>query len=210
MIREEDEQRFSGKNVHDRIVGFYRVNNVQRFSFSRPFHRGPRDEDNTFSSLWLERTILTTSHVLPGILRWFPVVDTLVFELSPLETAIETMETANRQLTDVILAHRTDVRAELPLSPLSMKLNGIVDAAVNGGINNYEKAFFTDQYLQQHPKDEPLVAQLQELFARQIPLIEAALVIHRSRVNGTTMEPLHLRIEDCFVQVPWPYFLFRG
>jgi len=66
------------------------------------------------------------------------VVQSRVFTLSPLQTAIET---TNRQTTELILAHQTD--SQLPLHPLSMNLNGIVDAAVNGGIANYEKAFFS-------------------------------------------------------------------
>ena len=181
MLSAEDEERFSSKLVSEKILRFYRVNQVQKFSFSPPFHRGQRDSENAFSSLWLERTILTTSHPLPGILRWFPVVETRVFELSPLQTAIETMEQSSRQLTELILAHRGD--ANLSLHPLSMKLNGIVDAAVNGGINNYEKAFFTDRYLLEHPEDEALVSRLQELFALQIPLLEAALSVHRAKVN---------------------------
>ncbi|XP_059352590.1 dedicator of cytokinesis protein 1-like isoform X2 [Daphnia carinata] len=198
MLSAEDQERFGSKPVSEQILRFYRVNRVQRFSFSRPFHRGQRDSDNAFSSLWLERTILTTSHQLPGILRWFPVVDSHVFELSPLQTAIETMEQANKSLTELILAHRADPK--LALHPLSMKLNGIVDAAVNGGINNYEKAFFTDRYLLEHPEDAELVSQLQELFALQIPLLEAALVVHRSRVN-LAMQPLQQRIEVCFQQM---------
>ena len=198
MLSAEDEERFASKPVSEQILRFYRVNRVQRFSFSRPFHRGQRDSDNAFACLWLERTILTTSHQLPGILRWFPVVDSYVFELSPLQTAIETMEQANKSLTELILAHRADPK--LTLHPLSMKLNGIVDAAVNGGINNYEKAFFSDRYLLEHPEDGGLVSQLQELFALQIPLLEAALVVHRSRVNQA-MQPLQQRIEVCFQQM---------
>ena len=191
----EDQERFNNRLVSEQILRFYRVNRVQQFSYSRPFHRGVRDSDNPFSSLWLERTMLTTSYVLPGILRWFPVIQSRVFELSPLQTAIETMEQANRQLTDMILAHRSD--SQLPLQPLSMKLQGFVDAAVNGGITNYEKAFFTDSYLQEHAEDAGLVSQLQELFALQIPLMETALNIHRSRVN-VAMQPLQQRMEKCF------------
>lgn len=198
MLSEEDQERFARKPVSEQILRFYRVNRVQRFSFSRPFHRGQRDSDNAFSSLWLERTILTISHQLPGILRWFPVVESFVFELSPLQTAIETMEQVNKSLTELILAYRADPK--LALHPLSMKLNGIVDAAVNGGINNYEKAFFSERYLLEHPDDSELVSQLQELFALQIPLLEAALVIHRSRVNQA-MQPLQQRIEICFQQM---------
>jgi dedicator of cytokinesis protein 1 len=198
MLSTEDQERFASKPVSEQILRFYRVNRVQRFSFSRPFHRGQRDSDNAFSTTWLERTILTTSHQLPGILRWFPVVESHVFELNPIQFAIETMEKSNKSLTELILAHRADHK--LTLHPLTMKLQGIVDAAVNGGISNYEKAFFTDRYLLEHPEDADCVSQLQELFALQIPLVEAALVVHRSRVNQA-LQPLQQRIEECFQEM---------
>ena len=62
------------------------------------------------------------------------------------------------------------------------------------------RLFFSERYLQEHPEDQSLVDQLQELFAQQIPLIESAMVIHRSRVNEQ-MQPLQQRIEMCFTQV---------
>lgn len=34
--------------VPDRIKSFYRVNNVGRFRYDRPFHKGPKDRDNEF------------------------------------------------------------------------------------------------------------------------------------------------------------------
>lgn len=37
----------------------------------------------------------------------------------------------------MVISYKND--ATLPLNPLAMKLNGIVDAAVMGGVNNYEK-----------------------------------------------------------------------
>ena len=57
--------------------------------------------------------------------------------MSPLRHAIETMELTNKALRDLIIAHRSD--PTLQLNPLSMKINGIVDAAVMGGVTNYEK-----------------------------------------------------------------------
>lgn len=61
--------------------------------------------ENEFASLWLERTVLVTSHPLPGILRWFPVVSSETFLVSPLMNAIETMENTNTILRDLVLAH---------------------------------------------------------------------------------------------------------
>jgi len=47
------------------------------------------------------------------------------------------MELTNKALRDLIIAHRSD--PTLQLNPLSMKISGIVDAAVMGGVTNYEK-----------------------------------------------------------------------
>ncbi|OCT83253.1 hypothetical protein XELAEV_18025790mg [Xenopus laevis] len=57
--------------VPEKIKSFYRVNSVRRFRYDRPFHRGTRDKDNEFKSLWIERSTLTLSHSLPGISCWF-------------------------------------------------------------------------------------------------------------------------------------------
>lgn len=36
------------ERVPDRIKSFYRVNNICRFRYDRPFHKGPKDRDNEF------------------------------------------------------------------------------------------------------------------------------------------------------------------
>lgn len=36
------------ERVPDRIKSFYRVNNIRRFRYDRPFHKGPKDRDNEF------------------------------------------------------------------------------------------------------------------------------------------------------------------
>lgn len=58
-------------------------------------------------------------------------------EISPLENAIETMQVTNDKLKSMIRQHLDD--PGLPINPLSMLLNGIVDPAVMGGFANYEK-----------------------------------------------------------------------
>lgn len=59
-------------------------------------------------------------------------------EISPLENAIETMQLTNDKLDSMVQQHLED--PSLPINPLSMLLNGIVDPAVMGGFANYEKA----------------------------------------------------------------------
>lgn len=36
------------ERVPERIKSFYRINNVSRFHYDRPFHKGPKDRDNEF------------------------------------------------------------------------------------------------------------------------------------------------------------------
>jgi hypothetical protein len=57
--------------------------------------------------------------------------------ISPLENAIETMESTNDKILTMVNQYQAD--DALPINPLSMLLNGIVDPAVMGGFAKYEK-----------------------------------------------------------------------
>lgn len=58
-------------------------------------------------------------------------------EVSPLENAMETMQLTNEKINNMVQRHLND--SNLPINPLSMLLNGVVDPAVMGGLTNYEK-----------------------------------------------------------------------
>lgn len=40
--------------VPDRVKSFYRVNNVRKFRYDRPFHKGPKDKENEFKVIRLD------------------------------------------------------------------------------------------------------------------------------------------------------------
>lgn len=78
------------KKIAQSIKKYYRTNNVDHFKFSRPFRDTSKnwittsnDADNV-ANLWLERTIMKTSYLLPGILKWFPVESSETFNVSGL------------------------------------------------------------------------------------------------------------------------------
>uniref|UniRef100_A0A8C4HNK8 Dedicator of cytokinesis 2 n=1 Tax=Dicentrarchus labrax TaxID=13489 RepID=A0A8C4HNK8_DICLA len=183
--------RLKNKPVPDQIINFYKSNYVQRFHYSRPVRKGPVDPNNEFS-MWIERTTFTTVYKLPGILRWFETT------LSPLENAIETMESTNEKILTMINQYQADW--SLPINPLSMLLNGIVDPAVMGGFAKYEKAFFTEEYNQQHPEDKDKLLRLKDLIAWQIPLLGGGISLHGKRVTDD-LRPFHERMEECFKQL---------
>ena len=58
-------------------------------------------------------------------------------EISPVVNAVETMESKNNELDRVITRIQSDLTQSI--NPLSMILNGIIDAAVMGGIAKYEE-----------------------------------------------------------------------
>lgn len=230
----------SGKPVTaEAVLKYHRVNDVQKFCFSRPAPKkdvsliasnsqlnfekyndnndiemdsdckvtdyisttnannsnNNNNKDNEFASLWLERTVLTTSNPLPGILRWFPVISNETYLVSPLRNAVETMQIANSKLRNLIITYKSDL--SLPLNPLSMKLNGILDPAVMGGIDNYEKAFLNHTYKETHPQECSDLLKLENLIAEQIPLLGVGVTLHKSRAPPQ-LTLFHQRLEQCF------------
>ncbi|XP_068594591.1 dedicator of cytokinesis protein 5 [Brachionichthys hirsutus] len=187
--------QFKDKGVPEQILNYYRTNEVDQFQYSRAFRKGEKDPDNEFATMWIERTTYITAYRFPGILKWFEVKSVSVEELSPLENAIETMETANEKLSNLVQQQACD--RSLSINPLSMMLSGIVDPAVMGGFSNYEKAFFTDAYVQEHPEDQERIEVLQHLIALQIPVLADGIRIHGEKATEQ-LKPLHNRLVTCF------------
>uniref|UniRef100_A0A3B5B239 Dedicator of cytokinesis protein 3-like n=1 Tax=Stegastes partitus TaxID=144197 RepID=A0A3B5B239_9TELE len=182
--------------VPDRIKSFYRVNNVRRFRYDRPFHKGPKDRENEFKSLWIERTTLILTHPLPGISRWFEVEKRELVEVSPLENAISVVENKNQELRTLISQYQhKQLHGNINL--LSMTLNGVIDAAVNGGIARYQEAFFDKEYITSHPEDTEKITQLKDLMQEQVHILGVGLAVHEKLVHPE-MRPLHKKLIDQF------------
>lgn len=69
----------------------------------------------------------------------------LQVEVSPLENAISVVENKNQELRTLISQYQhKQLHGNINL--LSMTLNGVIDAAVNGGIARYQEVRKTRQY----------------------------------------------------------------
>uniref|UniRef100_A0A9J8B9D5 Dedicator of cytokinesis 4b n=1 Tax=Cyprinus carpio carpio TaxID=630221 RepID=A0A9J8B9D5_CYPCA len=181
--------------VPDNIKSFYKVNHIWRFRYDRPFHKGTKDKENEFKSLWVERTTLTLVQSLPGISRWFEVERKELVEVSPLENAIEVIENKNMQLRTLITQCQTGQMQNI--NPLTMCLNGVIDAAVNGGLARYQEAFFVKDYIMNHPEDGDKIGRLRELMFEQAQILEFGLTVHEKFVPQD-MRPLHKKLVDQF------------
>ncbi|NXU66411.1 DOCK4 protein, partial [Horornis vulcanius] len=147
------------------------------------------------NSLWVERTTLILVQSLPGISRWFEVEKREVVEMSPLENAIEVLENKNQQLRTLISQCQT--RQMQNINPLTMCLNGVIDAAVNGGVARYQEAFFVKEYILNHPEDGEKITRLRELMLEQAQILEFGLAVHE-KVVPQDMRPLHKKLVDQF------------
>uniref|UniRef100_A0A8B9EK89 Dedicator of cytokinesis protein 4 n=1 Tax=Anser cygnoides TaxID=8845 RepID=A0A8B9EK89_ANSCY len=191
----ENQEVLQRDGIPDNIKSFYKVNHIWRFRYDRPFHKGTKDKENEFKSLWVERTTLILVQSLPGISRWFEVEKREVVEMSPLENAIEVLENKNQQLRTLISQCQT--RQMQNINPLTMCLNGVIDAAVNGGVARYQEAFFIKEYVLNHPEDGEKITRLRELMLEQAQILEFGLAVHEKFVPQD-MRPLHKKLVDQF------------
>lgn len=191
LMDETCQTRRLREHMSENLLRYYRTNNVQRFQLSR----------SSVRASGLDRTIMRTGNALPGILRFAQVVESEQFNVTPLQVAIETMQQTNNELRELVKTH-TRAHAmgeELSINPLSLRLKGVIDAAVMGGPVKYEEAFLTDDYLQRNPNDRLLVDELTDLIANQMPLLEVALKVHRAKMPSILSE-LQESLEQLFAK----------
>ena len=81
-----------------------------------------------------------------------------------------------------------------------MKLNGVLDPAVMGGIDNYEKAFLNSDYKEAHPEQVQDLQKLENLIAEQIPILNIGVQLHKQRAP-LELAPFHRRLEQCFTSM---------
>ncbi|CAH1759237.1 2984_t:CDS:2 [Entrophospora sp. SA101] len=185
-------------DVPSSIRSYYEYNSVDTFSFSRPVNKNPNGikSGNEFLDLWTEKTILVSKDHFPTVLRRSEVIKMTVFEVSPIENAVTTMRSKNKELLILESKYRALLNsnnvgtAKVNTNPLTMSLNGAVDAPVNGGVPMYKKAFFDPEFISTNPDKESLVRDLKESIDEQVEIIYRCLQIHDCLVSHD-MRPLH-------------------
>ncbi|KRZ45524.1 Dedicator of cytokinesis protein 1 [Trichinella pseudospiralis] len=117
-------------------------------------------------------------------------------ELSPLEVAVDSMKATISDLEKLI--EEVERYSERALKPLAAKLQGMLQPAVMGGIKNYEKVFFTEEFMSKGSrKNLEVLELLKEQIASQVPLLEKGIFLHAKFCSSDQREFHHLLI-DCF------------
>lgn len=185
-------------DIPEKISRFYYYNDVRRFQCDRPVHKGIIDKENEIKTLWIERMILEIASPLPGILRWFEVVNRQTEEIPPVQYACETMQNVENELRQMIALYTADQKRNL--NPFTMRLQGIIDANVQGGISKYQQAFFTKEFSKLCPEHMNYVYTLKELILSATGVIEEGLMLH-GKLAPAGIQPLHQRLVERFGQL---------
>lgn len=131
--------------------------------------------------MWIERTILEIDNALPGILRWFEVTSRSIEEVPPVKYACETIQAAEKELRQLIKIYTIEPNRNL--NPFTMRLQGIIDANVQGGICKYQQAFFTQEFAKLFPEYMPHVITLKNLISDTMHVRRSNLWIIKRYLN---------------------------
>ncbi|KAJ3335366.1 hypothetical protein HDU93_005686, partial [Gonapodya sp. JEL0774] len=144
------------------VRSYYESNEICVFSLTRPFKKKTERSGkptNEFLELWTEKTLMVTENRFPGLLQRSEIIFQKTIELSPIENAVIAMVNKNREIMALATKYETLSNSEksadharasgngaaakqpvaskpppmININPLTMSLNGAVDAPVNGG-----------------------------------------------------------------------------
>ncbi|KAI9456498.1 C2 domain in Dock180 and Zizimin proteins-domain-containing protein [Lactarius psammicola] len=148
---------------------------------------------------WVEKTYFTTEESFPAVLRRSEVVSVKVIEISPIENALLEVEQKNKELSalNVKYSNLAKTAQVVPTNPLSMALNGVVDAPASGGIASYRIPFLMPGYVIRYPDRGESIEKLRAAVDEQVRIIDSCLRLHGQLCPPEMLE-FHETLEKFF------------
>lgn len=88
------------------------------------------------------------------------------------------------------------ISPKINCNPLTMAINGAVDAPVNGGIPMYRKAFLQPAFEREHPEFRDHIKILRSAIDEQVKILYRCINLHEV-IAPPELRPLHATIFDC-------------
>jgi hypothetical protein len=154
-------------------------------------------------NLWITNYYFATKEIFPGVVRRSEVVSQSSAELPPIDNAINTIIDKNAELEKMIDTFSSP-GGNSNVSPFTMVLKGVIQAAVNGGVDMYEQAFLNPTYEAEHPKDKDKINLLRSLLDHQVEVLDRGLKVHQMVVSAD-MADLQDQLEST-IHSPPPFF----
>jgi dedicator of cytokinesis protein 3 len=159
-----------------RLKKYYRENETNTFFYTYTKKVARKKGDNEFRNLWVTKVFVVADESIPCMRRRVPVRSEQVVTFTPLQTAINNLKVKNEDVKKIIEQCQTDPSHNV--NDLSMNLNGILDAAVMGGVAKYKQAFFDGTYLTQSPSELQIVSGFYVAFQEQIRIAKIGMSVY--------------------------------
>jgi len=160
---------------------FYYAKGVQKSTEKRP--------GNEFKDLWVIKTYVFTTETFPTTRRRVEVSDRIEVQLVPVQNAVVSMKSKNKELLERIESVENAPIGSVDTGPLSMILNGVIDAAVQGGTTKYIEAFMASAEFEKTTQTDAVarkaVADLRQLLRDQIALLRRGMVVFGARADAS-------------------------
>ncbi|ETO17318.1 dedicator of cytokinesis protein 3 [Reticulomyxa filosa] len=151
-----------------RIKRYYREMELNTFYFTYG--------ENEFRNLWIIQVYVIAEEVIPSIRRRIPVIKQIAKTLTPLQTAVNNLNTKTQELVKLVEACQNDPSHDI--RSLSMSVNGVLDAAVMGGVAKYQEAFFDSDYFDEFPQERQVAEKFKEALRWQLEEAQKALTVY--------------------------------
>ncbi|OLL24073.1 Dedicator of cytokinesis protein 1 [Neolecta irregularis DAH-3] len=190
-------------DVFPRVREYYKYNNVNKFSFSRPLTREELGISSTtpssFLDNWTEKTIMLTEFVFPTILRRSEIITVALIRASPIENAIEIISRKNTQLLNIERKYAYVTETDkIDISPLTKIIQRTLDSSPRAGT-----IYFRDEFLNEGKRKGEFVKPLKAAIDDQVSILRRLLQIHESLIppeRKAEHDPIAARFEQSFAQ----------
>jgi len=189
-------KEYVGKKVPPQVLKYGLKNSTNVFIFKKVFEK-VRNKENPSASTFGKNWLYETKFELPGMCKWSIVTtQTDMIESTPIQNTLTMLEEKNLDLEMDLRMLEVDPKSK-PMQSVGQTLNGVVLAAVGGGIPKIEEAFLTPEYEEEHPEDKDLIDALKQEIVKQTKIVEGLLPIH-DKHKAPAMGPMHDVIVEKF------------
>jgi hypothetical protein len=168
------------------VLSYRDQNDLSVFVYAKGVQKDKKNP-NEFRHLWVSKSYIVTAESFPTNRRRLECVARRETLLSPIENAIGTMKNKNAELREKVAQVASAPPGPVDVGPLSMNLNGMIDAAVNGGTQKYIEAFLSETYLAENSGQEQLAreqqAELKASIVEQIAELKVGLQVFGARCD---------------------------
>nr|XP_041632093.1 dedicator of cytokinesis protein 11 isoform X4 [Drosophila kikkawai] len=190
---------FSKDELDQRLNEFEQNHDVDTFMYETPFTKSGAARGSV-EEQWKRKTVIKTQYSFPYVLKRIPVKAREIIELSPIEVAIDEMQSKVSELEEIILPP-ADVKK------LQLRLQGSVAVTVNAGPLAYAHAFLDAKVVNNFSVDR--VSDLKDVFRDFIVVCQKALFLNERIISADQKEYHHVLKENYekLCQALRPYFV---